>query len=363
MKRKNQQNDSTTILCFKCYARGHKAVNCASLVKKCFVCGKQRHEARNWRSGKQKSGGQNRDGLPVKRGQVSAGCLLQPPEVKLTEGEVRACIKDDKLLLASGNKIPIVSNPCLEPLSGDRLKMPVVKGRVEVKTVDVLRDTGCSGIAVKKNLVSEDQFTGDFNVMLLIDNTARKVPIARITVDTPYLKGQVEAQCLSDAIYDLIIGNVPGARPADEPDPTWQEACAVTMRSQAKKDGEVTPLKVPSYQETPIVDKQKLKQMQSEDESLQKYWDRGDVLVKGQAEISFEVKSGILYRIYKHPFVNGGKPVKQVMVPKQLRPRIMEVAHGSIMGGHLGIKKTTDKIQSAFYWPGIQGDVTRFCKS
>ena len=29
----------------------------------------------------------------------------------------------------------------------------------------------------------------------------------------------------------------------------------------------------------------------------------------------------------------------------------------------MGIKKTTDKIQSAFYWPGIQGDVTRFCKS
>ena len=89
--------------------------------------------------------------------------------------------------------------------------------------------------------------------------------------------------------------------------------------------------------------------MQSEDESLQKYWDRSDVLVKGQAEISFEVKSGILYRIYKHPFVNGGKPVKEVMVPVQL--------------SHLGIKKTTDKIHSAFYWPGMQGDVTRFCKS
>ena len=100
--------------------------------------------------------------------------------------------------------------------------------------------------------------------------------------------------------------------------------------------------------------------MQSEDESLQKYWDRGNVLVKGQAEFSFEVKSGILYRIYKHPIVNDGKPVKQVMVPLQLR---LEVANGSIMGGHLGIKKTTDKIQSAFYWPGIQGDVTRFCKS
>ena len=103
--------------------------------------------------------------------------------------------------------------------------------------------------------------------------------------------------------------------------------------------------------------------MQSEDESLRKYWDRGDVLDKGQAEISFQVKSGILYRIYKHPFVNICKPVKQVMVPMQLRPRIMEVAHGSIMGGHLGIKKTTDMIESACYWPGIQSDLTRFCKS
>ena len=184
-------------------------------------------------------------------------------------------------MLASGKKIPIVSNACIEQLSGDRLKMPVVKGRVGEKTVDVLRDTGCSGIVVKKNLVSEDQFTGDFNVMLLIDNTARKVPIARITVDTPYLKGQVEAQCLPDAIYDLIIGNVPGARPADEPDPTWQEACAVTTRSQAKKDGEFSPLKVPSYQESPIVDKQNLKQMQSEDESLRKYWDRDKATTEG----------------------------------------------------------------------------------
>ena len=82
-----------------------------------------------------------------------------------------------------------------------------------------MRDTGCGGVVVKKDLVGEDQFTGDVNVMLLIDNTARKVPIARIYVDTPYLKGHVEAQCLSDPIYDLIIGNVPDARDAQNPDP------------------------------------------------------------------------------------------------------------------------------------------------
>ena len=51
------------------------------------------------------------------------------------------------------------------------------------------------------------------------------------------------------------------------------------------------------------------------------------------------------------------------MVPEKLGRPIMEVAHGSIMGGHMGITKTTDKIQSAFYWPAIQGDVTRYFKS
>ena len=237
--------------------------------------------------------------------------------------------------------------------------MPVLKGRVGDKAFDVLRDTGCSGVVVKKDLVSEEQYTGESSSMLLIDNTVRKVPIAKISVDTPYFSGQIEAECLPDTIYDLIIGNVPGARPAEDPDPVWQEACAVTTRGQAKKAEQHIPLTVPSSSESAIMDKEKLIQMQHEDQSLQKYWNRGDTKLKGQAEVAFEVKSGVLYQAYKHPHVNNGKPVKQVMVPAPLRRQITEVAHGSIMGGHMGIKK----IRSAFYWPGIQGDVTRHCKS
>ena len=197
---KNMQSNQTALHCFKCNTRGHKAVNCPIIAKRCFLCGKQGHEARNCRLGGRRSGGQSKDGNPVQRGQVSASCLVQPPDVKPTEEEVKSCIKDDNLLLACGKKIPLLSSACVEPLTGVRSKMPVVKGRVGEKPVDVLRDTGCSGIVVKKDLVSEDQFTGDFNVMLLIDNTARKVPIAKIEVDTPYLKGQVEAQCLPDAV-------------------------------------------------------------------------------------------------------------------------------------------------------------------
>ena len=202
------------------------------------------------------------------------------------------------------------------------------------------------------------------------------MPITKIDLDTHYLKGQVEAQYLPDAAYDLIVGNVPGARAADDPDPSWQdyvqEACAVTIRSQAKRAGEHIPFKVPDTKESLVVDREKLKQMQRDEESLQKYWEKDNVVVRGQAETSFEVKGGVLYHVYKHPYVNGGKPLKQVMVPVQLRSRIIELAHGSIMGGHMGIKKiiiitiilliskTVDKIQSSLYWPGIQGDVTRY---
>ena len=143
--------------------------------------------------------------------------------------------------------------------------------------------------------MSEDQFTGDFNVMLLIDNTARKVPIAKIVVDTPYLKGQVEAQCLPEPIYDLIIGNVPGARAADDPDPSWQdhvqEASIVTTRSQAKKAGEIIPLKILSTDESSIVDREKPKEEQYGDESLQKYEERSVKLCVPLKKASDQIQS------------------------------------------------------------------------
>ena len=46
-----------------------------------------------------------------------------------------------------------------------------------------------------------------------------------------------------------------------------QEACTVTTRSQAKKAGERILLKVPGTIESPVIDREKLKQMQRDDES------------------------------------------------------------------------------------------------
>ena len=41
----------------------------------------------------------------------------------------------------------------------------------------------------------------------------------------------------------------------------------------------------------------------------------------------------------------------------------MELAHDSKMSGHLGIKKTQDRVCGSVYWSGIYSDVKRYCKS
>ncbi|GFR66732.1 Gypsy retrotransposon integrase-like protein 1 [Elysia marginata] len=41
----------------------------------------------------------------------------------------------------------------------------------------------------------------------------------------------------------------------------------------------------------------------------------------------------------------------------------MSEARDSLTGAHLGIRRTKDKFLSNFYWPGVDGDVTRYCRS
>ena len=41
----------------------------------------------------------------------------------------------------------------------------------------------------------------------------------------------------------------------------------------------------------------------------------------------------------------------------------MRLAHESLLGGHLGIAKTIERVVKTFYWPGVHGDVKRFCLS
>ena len=106
----------------------------------------------------------------------------------------------------------------------------------------MLRDTGCSTVVVKRELVDDEQMTGGTETCILIDGTVSRTPVAEIEIETLYYTGKVKAVCMDNPLYDVIIGNVPGV--SDE-DNTRLEAQAVVTRAQAKQHVKpIKPLKV-----------------------------------------------------------------------------------------------------------------------
>ena len=54
---------------------------------------------------------------------------------------------------------------------------------------------------------------------------------------------------------------------------------------------------------------------------------------------------------------------RQLVVPKTLRDTVLKVAHDSLMSGHLGVRKTSNRVLGEFYWPGVTADIRRYCQS
>ena len=51
------------------------------------------------------------------------------------------------------------------------------------------------------------------------------------------------------------------------------------------------------------------------------------------------------------------------MIPRTLRAQVLKVGHETILSGHQGVKKMLDRIMLNLFWPGIYGDVKRYCAS
>ena len=124
------------------------------------------------------------------------------------------------------------------------MNLPVVKGLVGDKTVNTLRDTSCEGVVVSRRLVEDSQLFGKCCLIVWIGNTVLLVEKAKTHVKTPYLSGDVEALCIPEAICDLVVGNVPGARNPDDPNMSVMVG-AVTTRAQARQEAVRKPLRVP----------------------------------------------------------------------------------------------------------------------
>jgi len=58
-----------------------------------------------------------------------------------------------------------------------------------------------------------------------------------------------------------------------------------------------------------------------------------------------------------------GQSVCQLCVPTARRDSILELAHNSVYGGHLGERKTCQSIKLSFYRPGLKRSVRDYVMS
>ena len=67
-----------------------------------------------------------------------------------------------------------------------RSRLPTAIGTVNGKEIRVLRDTGCTGVVVRRSLVTDGQMLNKQSGVTLINNYKQRCPVARINIDCPF---------------------------------------------------------------------------------------------------------------------------------------------------------------------------------
>ena len=102
-----------------------------------------------------------------------------------------------------------------------------------------------------------------------------------------------------------------------------------------------------------------ISQMQKCDPSLDKYWDltKQKEPYRGASYCEYDM---LLFRVFKK---KDGLTCRQLVVPTELRSSVLKMAHDTPMAGHMGSRRTLDRIWHSFYWPGICREVRKYCRS
>ena len=292
-----------------------------------------------------------KDGNQNTEPKVCGACLILTDAVNYSQATTN---EREMVKTSVGSPIKVSSVSSLSEMS-------TVQGFVGEKPVEVLRDTGCSGVIVSKDLVPESAYTGRSQTMVMVDYSSRVVPEVKVSIDTPYYKGEVLALCVEKPLVGLIIGNIPGARERNNPDINWVPALAVQTSAQAKREGVTNKLKTPSIIDININPEQ-VSKAQKEDVSLTTTRSRCEAN-ETIGKATFLKKNDLLYRQFSSPNVEQGKIFEQLIVPEQYRELVMQLAHESILTGHLSVPSSVHKVLAEYYWPGIYRDVKRFVQS
>nr|KAG5705487.1 hypothetical protein BaRGS_009140 [Batillaria attramentaria] len=187
---------------------------------------------------------------------------------------------------------------------------------------------------------------------------------ALVQVESPFYCGEVHAIVMPNLTVPMILGNYAERRDGTlVPLPVLRETALVLTRAGAAKErGGMRPLKV-TDSELGTVTREELVRLQQDDPSLARTRNlaaAGTTKPSGkQGRVRFLWRKGVLQREYTGP----SGTFYQICVPERLRPGLLRLSHDVPMAGHLGCKKTQDRLQPGFYWPAQASDVRRYVAS
>jgi len=244
-------------------------------------------------------------------------------------------------------------------------KLEFFPAYVNNKLVQCLRDTGCTTIVINKNLVDESNYTNETTNVSLANHMEIKCRKAIIQIDCPWITGQVKATVMDNPICPLIIGNYPGVpNNSQQLFMQWMANrglnidtinAVVTRQQEEKQKEETIQIEDKVDQDKPLT-LEDLIQMQNEDEEIQKIKDKIKTRNTTYRGHQYYLHNSLLVRKYQHGEINRS----QIVIPKILRKTIIQSAHDSPLAGHMGIKKTLERILQNFFWPGIHKDLKTY---
>jgi len=158
-------------------------------------------------------------------------------------------------------------------------------------------------------------------------------------------QGKTQSASHDELHSDAISDSVPVVRP------TVDES---TPNVDTNQDNTPENVDYPFINFTNESDHKTLMDEQKADTTLDPLWH-----MASQNKGHMFVENGILY----HREEVGGHEVKQLCVPHGRRLQVMRLAHDTVVSGHLGNQKTSERIRLSFFWPNMKHDILSYTSS
>lgn len=135
--------------------------------------------------------------------------------------------------------------------------------------------------------------------------------------------------------------------------------CIGTPEDQKTPRGQFKPY-LDSVDRGKVFSASEIWRLQREDPTLQPAWETEGR--KKKVNVWFYEEDGMLYHHWES-LVNGeGLAIEKLVLPVAARKTVMAVAHDILLAGHVGKKRSVQRVLQRFYWPSVYRDMAEWCK-